>query len=165
MTNNNTTPKRYRLKKDVLNYSTGQIISSGEVFSNIEGTRKYISQSGWYMSEAACLRKDWFEEVEEIKEPERIEVTVKEANYGLSVEFSKQVPEVHFPAIKESLEKVLNDSPVFCNGVKDEYNGERLFPESYIDKARREAFEAARLTHPVVGVKFATYEEYINSIK
>jgi len=54
---------KYKLKKEVLNFSTGHIVPVGEIFIQLDGTRKYQSVNGWQMSEAACLNKDWFEEL------------------------------------------------------------------------------------------------------
>lgn len=98
MTNNNTTPKRYRLKKD---YES----PLGKVHAGvIETTKEW--QRRWFPNltdEDFAIKDDWFEE--------RIEVLVtKQKNYFcfLEVVTSQNVSESQFPLIKEAIERVLN---------------------------------------------------------
>ena len=66
------TEKKYKLLREVLNATTGHIISVGEIFKQYKDTRKYVSSNGWQMSEDSCLKKDWFEEILEDNKPKEL---------------------------------------------------------------------------------------------
>lgn len=111
--------KRYRLKKD-LEYpgyfwkAGSEFYRNGDLYysCNPSGFKASLPNTKWVE-----LYPDWFEE---IKEPERIEVTLR--NYQvyagpytmikdskrLVVDATEEIPEVKGPAIKKAIEDVLN---------------------------------------------------------
>jgi len=122
---NTTDTKKYRLLKEVLNITTGHVVPVGEIFEQLPGTRKYVSKNGWYMAEAACLQKDWFEEVLPVSEPvpEKIEVkfsfaTKQEGKFGYDYHLfsTHEIPFNKFLPMGELVESALNDTVVEDNG-------------------------------------------------
>jgi len=99
-----------------------------------------------------------------------------------SVRLTGDISEDKLQSIKSAIEDVLNGKTEYgllvatgniesfnkgySMGYKDanKYN-DKKYTESELLQARRDAFDAARLTHPMVGTKYDTFEDYINSLK
>lgn len=105
--------KLYRLKKEILNYSTGHVIPIGESFEIDDDTNQCQNKNGWVMSRGALENADFFEEVISEPKKKRIEVVIKDSSFtdmGIYVEFKRTIaPREKYPAIKAAIETVLND--------------------------------------------------------
>lgn len=162
--------KRYKLLKDLPDCNAGNEVKYDDKAK--EYYAETIGGSRIYFQEPTVeLQPDWFEEVK----PERIEVTIDKGTFGtaLFIKCSNEIPEDKFSAIKKAIESVLND--VQTMGIQDEYNGSRIYSEAELNKAREEAFNAARETKPVRTISFLnqvrehlmylTFQDYLNSIQ
>lgn len=161
--------KKYRLKKEVLNYSSGDIIPSGEIFEQIGDTRRYESKNGWQMSSEAVRLTDWFELINERIEVGKIEYAVTFSGHAIEVYTDNPIPIKKFPLIRDAIEKVLNDEKEF--EFRYEY---RVYDKPMYTKEQLElAFWSGRQAAPVAGFatgfdssafKFKTFHEYLDWI-
>jgi hypothetical protein len=184
--------KRYRLRKDVLNYSTGHVISEGEIFEKIEVTKMYISKSGWRMSEGAILKEDWFEEIND-------RILVTSVGYNSNKEKGKDIITIEtlphnwggydhdFPTteIWKKVEQVLNDEqphPFLKQDAINQLLSEKPQPLSgelitleECERREKKAFDCSRYLGKgyyhteskliSYDVEFKTYEDYKQSLK
>lgn len=74
------------------------------------------------------------------------------------------IPKDKFPAIKKSIEAVLNEDTVVEHGIKDEYNGERMYRKSEVDAMMENVWNEARANHPIIGMKHDTFQAYLHSL-
>jgi len=175
--------KKYRLLKDWLYYHGTQISSCtygkglGLVQSSENKNYYIIEASGGTMVPASIVESNsnWFELIEEVKEPERLEV---EFLGDGTIMCNQLIPVDKFPAVKEAIEFVLNNEPTDVKfgdyTFKFQSVGvEAKFTQSDIDNARKEGFEAARKTDVNSLSSFdqkpywlyATFQIYLNHIK
>lgn len=85
--------------------------------------------------------------------------TEKDGAYHVNVYFSNKVYKDKFPLIKQAIEEVLNEEREEIKFIN--YN----LDVKYTRKELEEAFNAARLTHPLAGMKYDTFFDYINRYK
>lgn len=139
--------KQYRLLKELFNWTTGHIVPIGELFKQVPQTRNYHSKNGWYVSEAACLNKEYFEEVpvvsENVKERYIVEglfhmtAPYKDNVYGIHL--NQPLPENDFYKIKQAIEDCLNESDTIDIDWKPLPVTEKFYKKSEVDDIRKEA--------------------------
>lgn len=112
---------KYKLLRDVLNFSSGHVIAAGEEFEKEKsGKNWYESKNGWRMSYGAISNTDWFEE---LKEPSAEVEILRE--YGSDMRhhvsdkgfyhpytlrsYQREIPKEKLPLIKQAIEQVLNN--------------------------------------------------------
>jgi len=175
--------QKYRLRKDLPDAKAGTILTQDGLRAGLYLYAGFYDEGvadSWYIPSTVENNPDWFEPIEEVKEPERIEVTlfVEQAynslggyvENGYSFTTNNKIEKEKIPTIKEAIEFVLNNEPTDVKigdyTFKFQSVGfEAKFTQSDIDNARKEAFEAARLIHPIAGMKFDNLEQYLNHIK
>jgi len=117
---NTDTTKRYRSIKELFNWTTGHIVPIGELFEQIPNTQKYYNKKGWFVSEDACLNKDYFEEVLPVSEPAKGRVTVSigacaennKTSYNTVFQTNIPITSELSPKVQSAIEKVLNNDTV-----------------------------------------------------
>lgn len=124
-----TAPKKFRLKKEILNYSSGFIIPTGEEFELLPGTNKYQSKNGWMMSKDAIQLKDWFEVVEPVEQVQDEKIIVQDVRtceFGIELEehtflaarstlvrSNLPIPSDKWGIIKEATQSIVNNEPLY----------------------------------------------------
>jgi len=176
--------KKYRLLKDLPGLKSGSELR----WSNNTGGYMYYDMAynqrqrnyeddmrDTFKRELVENNPDWFQEV---VEPERIFVTQM---YDLNnvyqtqcvrtgFETSAPIPEDKFPAIKQAIEKAINQPEFPTEEIKaltslyrdmTDHIRQQKYTEADIYKARREGFEAARMNDIPT---YATIEDYEKSL-
>ena len=121
------------------------------------------------------------EEGYEVKEPvKQKKITVMEFYYEgtnmnghkeFLLETNEPIPEEKFPLIKQAIDNCLNNEGKDFFKELNEMESEKrsikygMYTQTQLNEARKEAFEASRLFHPLAGAKFDTAEDYIKSLK
>jgi len=167
--------KKYRLKKDISTFDVQakagcigyEMIDPLDRGSHLDPKVWFDGGRFYYMQSTIKKWPEWFEEV---TDTERIEVRIipneyyaEDKWYGWYVlETPKAIPRDKLSAIKEAIEKVINQQPTE-ERIEPKYivNGEKLYTQSDLDKARENAFNAGRMA---VHTGVNTSKDYLNSI-
>lgn len=158
---------KYRLLKDI--DSPDCYAKAGTIGEWNEANDQVWFDKGRFFYHIASVqsRTNWFEE---IKEKERIRISEfyyeQTTAHGLEYVFvtDKIIPKEKFKQIKETIERILNeDDMASSNNDKITFNGyEYIHPDEALIR-EKEAWQAARLHHPIAGMKYDTFQDYINS--
>ena len=154
--------KKYRLLKD-LPYTLKGVIYTPEN----DDPNYYCYNGGKYRNR---ISKDYVENnptwFEEIKEKEKLWVDILYKGKTLGDEhvyriFSfTPISESQQKEIKSAIESILNnEQPIEEQKTNRQLSGEFITLEEVV-RRQKDAFDGSRLTHPVIGFKFETYEEY-----
>lgn len=177
--------KRYKLLKDMPGIKSGSEVR----WSEATGGYRYFAPDHFIVPHnfeddmRDTIRKDlvennpdWFQE---IKEPERIEVVVfNEGFAGQTTSIRPKNPHWAIPkekndAIKQAIEDCLNGYKEYTEGYwvhRDMVNkmaeiSGKKYTQQQMDEAIEKAFEESRKTHPMIGFKHPTLQDYLSSLK
>jgi hypothetical protein len=130
-------------------------------------TVKIETPQGTYWSDKETYEKlqampKFAAQKEEKKEPERIDVwgldDYQKHAGGVSYRFdcSTKITKDKLPLIKQAIESVLNDDRGYFGIV---------YTPEQVDKMMEDAFTAGKLHHPITGLKYDTFRDYLRHLK
>lgn len=179
---NNTKDKPvYKLLKDLPDMKAGQLYikvlepAGADYYIAVD---KYdhnkAAEGKIYTAETVENNPDFFQlqQPKEEEQPKRFEVSIfgyrkkytdprcTDAVYSFYT--NVPIPEEKYEAVKKAIEFVLSENKPVAEG-QSLFNADKINDRIKQIEEMEDAFNEARLTHPMIGFKHTTFEDYINS--